>query len=209
MNPSFEERLLLAVVVRFESEGLANYRSHAPNLETEPKRRLIADLGALAAGADELAGSALAAPVAALLAAAESSDTTETLCVQGMVLETLGHTIYAAAAGADGVSQQAGQLARRAMPLCREVTGLAVAAFGAEIKESDSRFAEFSGATHDVLAALDAMAEPVDAVFGERFDIRFSELVGDFTADLVSVCGDLEMPRRKILAHLAGASMGF
>jgi uncharacterized protein YfiM (DUF2279 family) len=59
-----------------------------------------------------------------------------------------------------------------------------------------------------VLGALDGLADPVDRVFGERFGLRFADVMGEFTADLISTCTALGMQRRKVVAQLAGAAMG-
>ncbi len=69
-------------------------------------------------------------------------------------------------------------------------------------------YAVFADTSEHVLAALDALAEPVDEVFGERFGLRFADVMGEFAAGLVTACTALGMQRRKVVAHLAGACMG-
>jgi len=209
MSDSHEERLLLAMLARFEAEGLACYHEHAPHLATDAKSTLLDRLRDEGADDDELSGSELWGPVGSVLRTARSSGPTETLFVQGLLLEILGCTIYTAAAKAPMISDTGKQLAAQAIPACRAVVAMATTALVETVGTGEPAFVEFADATHDVIAALDPIGEPVDAVFGERFDIRYSELIGDFTADLVAVCADLDMPRRKVLAHLAGASMGF
>jgi uncharacterized protein YfiM (DUF2279 family) len=67
----------------------------------------------------------------------------------------------------------------------------------------------FAEESHEVLGAMDALAEPVDEVFGQHFGLRFADVMGEFVADLIGACTALGMQRRKVVAHLAGASMGF
>ena len=66
----------------------------------------------------------------------------------------------------------------------------------------------FAEVSQNVLAALDALAEPVDEIFGDRFGLRFADVMGEFAAGLVSACTALGMQRRKVVGHLAGACMG-
>ena len=66
----------------------------------------------------------------------------------------------------------------------------------------------FAAVSYDVLSALDGLTDPVDRVFGERFGLRFADVMGEFTADLIGACTTLGMQRRKVVAHLAGAAMG-
>ena len=67
----------------------------------------------------------------------------------------------------------------------------------------------FTAASHEVLSALDELSEPVDRIFGNRIEASFAELMGEFTADLLEACVGLGMERRRVIGHLASASMGF
>jgi uncharacterized protein YfiM (DUF2279 family) len=69
-------------------------------------------------------------------------------------------------------------------------------------------YAVFADVSQEVMAALDALAEPVDEVFGERFGLRFADVMGELAAGLITACTALGMQRRKVVAHLAGACMG-
>ena len=45
-------------------------------------------------------------------------------------------------------------------------------------------------------------------MFGERFGLTFSELLGEFTSELLPACVDLGMNRRMLICRLAGVFMG-
>jgi hypothetical protein len=77
------------------------------------------------------------------------------------------------------------------------------------VGEGEAAFEAFSAATHDVLSAVDELAEPVDDIFAEPFGVRYADVLGDCTAELLTTCQALGMPRRKVAGHLASASMGF
>lgn len=202
------ERLLWSLMQRFESLALERYGAHAPELATPGKRELVAHLSAIGRDDAGLAASDLGGPAEALLARAREGGEASALLVQGVVLEHLAQAIYriAETSGRTGAASQA--LAARGLRASVEVTGLVGQRIAARIGTGDALYATFADVSHDVLAALDALAEPVDRVFGERFGLRFADVMGEFTADLVTACTALGMQRRKVVAHLAGAAMG-
>jgi hypothetical protein len=203
------EELLWTVLRRFETDTMALYREHVPELALPAKSDLIERLRERAPSDVSLNASALAGPVEKVLVAARSEDAEETLFTQGILLELLGGAIYRAAAVSDQLREASRELAERGRGVCRASVAEAVRMITERIGEGDPAFEAFSAATHDVLAAVDALAEPVDRAFAEPFGVRYSDVLGECTADLVCTCQSLGMPRRKVAGHLAGASMGF
>lgn len=206
--PDEVERLLWALMARFERLATERYAAHAPALATPDKARFVERLDTLAADAGTLAASALAAPVDVLLSRAQSADETSVLIVQGLVLEHLGQAIYRIAAAKDGASGTTRELAADGLAASSGVTAAASARIAQVIGTGDALYAVFVDRSHDVVAALDALADPVDEVFGERFGLRFADVMGEFVADLTTACTALGMQRRKVVGHLAGACMG-
>jgi hypothetical protein len=206
---SHEERLLWSLLRRFERDTYGRYEAHLPALATPAKQQLIARMDTLVGSDDPLDGSDLAEPVAAVLASARSDDAASTLLVQGLVLERLGEEIYRAAERSTGIGDASRALATEARKACEVVAAAALHRIPGQVGTGNGAYVAFADATHDILFALDGLSEPVDRIFGARYDIRFADLMGEFTADLLAACGALEMPRRKVIAHLAGASMGF
>jgi hypothetical protein len=202
------ELLLWALMARFERLALESYAAHASALATPDKRGFVARLEGIAAGESALATSALAAPVDALLARARSADEPSVLIVQGLVLEHLGQAIYRIAAGTGRASRATRDLAAAGLAASAGVTAAASERIARSIGSGDTLYAVFVERSHDVIAALDALADPVDRVFGERFGLRFADVMGEFVADLTTACTALGMQRRKVVAHLAGACMG-
>lgn len=202
------ELLLWALMHKFERLALARYTTHAPGLATDSKRGFVARLDALAADEASLAASELAGPVEKLLARARGADEVSALIVQGLVLEHLGHAIYRIAEGADRASTASRNLAAVGRAASSSVTAAASARIAERVGTHEELFRVFAELSYDVVAALDALVEPVDHVFGERFGLRFVDVLGEFTADLIVACTALGMQRRKVVAHLTGACMG-
>lgn len=203
-----DERLLWALMSRFERLALERYAALVPELATGEKRAFVARLDAIATDAGALEASPLAAPVDALLAHAQSADEVAVLLVQGLVLERLGQAIYRIAEQSTRASEATRSLAATGLAASHGVTTAAAQRIAQQIGSGDPLYAVFIDRTHDVVAVLDALADPVDRVFGERFGLRFADLMGEFVADLTTACTALGMQRRKVVAHLAAACMG-
>lgn len=209
MTSSAAESLLFAVLHRFEVETMTRYRAHVPELASPTKVDLIERLEARAQAGVALDESVLAEPIGTLLRAAQSTDEEETLLTQGLLLELLGSAIYRAAEESDHLPVESRELAARGRCACEASVSEAVRMISERIGRGEAAFEAFAAATHEVLSAVDDLAEPVDRVFAEPFGVRYAEVLGDCTADLLSTCQSLGMPRRKVAGHLASASMGF
>ena len=210
-QPDADELLLWALMTRFERLALDRYAALSPALAEAgdgAKRAWVARLDALPTDPAALAASPLAPPVDALLARAQSTDETALLLVQGLVLEHLGQAIYRIAQGTDRASAATRALASEGLAASRHVTAAAGRRTADVVGSGEDLYRTFTDRTHDVLGTLDALADPVDAVFGERFGLRFADVMGEFVADLIAAGTALGMQRRKIVAHLAGACMG-
>jgi hypothetical protein len=202
------ELLLWALMRRFERLALERYAAHSPTLATPEKRSFVARLDALPADEQALSASELGRPVEELLVHARSADEVATLIVQGLVLEQLGRAIYRVAEGTDRANDATRALAAQGGIASASVTAATSARVAECVGTGEKLYAVFAERSHDVIAALDALAEPVDRVFGERFGLRFADVMGEFAAELITACTALGMQRRKIVAHLAGACMG-
>lgn len=204
-----DERLFWALMRRFEALAVDRYAAHAPDLATPFKRDFVASLDEAGASEATLATHPLARPTDALLATARGEDELTTLIVQGLVLEGLGQAIYRIVTTTDRtVSEASRRLAAAGRSASESVTSLVPARLTAHTDGPDALWTVFADASQEVLGALDDLADPVDATFGARFGLRFGEVMGEFTADLVDTCTALGLPRRKLVAHLAGAAMG-
>ena len=203
------ERLLWTLMRRFESLAVDRYAAHASALLIDAKREFVAGLGSDAGDDAALAASALGGPTGMLLARAQSPDEAATLLVQGLVLESLAQAIYRLVGEQGrGVSEAFRTRAAEGLAASQAVSRIAVARTAEQLGTGDALYVRFAALTYDVLAALDALADPVDRVFGDRFGLRFADVMGEFMADLIGACTALGMQRRKVVAHLAGAAMG-
>ena len=202
------ELLLWALMHKFERLALERYAAHVPTLATVEKRRFVGRLAALATDEAPLAASVLAAPVDELLARARSTDAVSALIVQGLVLEYLGQAIYRVAKDTERASPASRALAAARRDASISVTTQASAEIAEHVGTHERLFPVFADVSQEVIGALDALADPVDEVFGERFGLRFADVLGEFAAGLITACTALGMQRRKVVAHLAGACMG-
>jgi hypothetical protein len=202
------EVLFWTLLRKFETQTLEHYRAHAPLLATADKERLVVLLSAAGCGDEALAASELAQPIETLLRCARNTDQASTLIVQGLLLERLGQAIYRLAAKTDRASEESQSLARFALAASEAVSELVSPEIARHVGTHETLYVQFATVSHDVLGTLDAVGEPVDRIFGSRFGLRFAEVVGEFAADLVGTCTELGMQRRKVVAQLAGASMG-
>jgi hypothetical protein len=202
------ELLLWALMHKFERLALERYMTHAKALATAEKRRFVARLDALETDDAPLAASVLAAPVEEIFARARSTDAVSVLIVQGLVLEHLGPAIYRVAKDTERASPASRVLAAAGGAASVSVTTEASAEIAQRVGTHERLYPVFAEVSEEVLAALDALAEPVDEVFGERFGLRFADVLGEFAAGLITACTALGMQRRKVVAHLAGACMG-
>ncbi len=206
--PDPDELLLWSVMVWFERQALAQYEAHLPLFASADKRRWVEELEAVVISDDALRASALHAPMDELVAAAAGVDRpSAALVVQGLVLERVRRVVYDAVRVSPGASEMTRRLARRGSTISTALVEKAPSLLHDQ-NEEGSMFSLFVEESDAVLQQLDAVGESVDAVFGERFGLSFSDIVGEFVADLVPTCVGLGMDRRKVMSHLAGALMG-
>jgi hypothetical protein len=209
--PGFDpiEQLLWTILRNFEAQALEHYRQYQPAWASERKVRFVHELR-LAAGPDALLeDSVLGAPMAELLTGAAFASTPEAvLIVQGMVLERVRAVIYGVLSRAPGATAWTRSIAAEGAAISNEIAAEAPGALGAAVGRGNAVFLQFATDSDLVLHKLDAVGEGVDRVFGDRFGLAFSEVVGDFVADLVPACTSLGMDRRRLMSHLAGALMG-
>lgn len=201
------ERVLWSMMQGFETLALAQYAAHAPALATDEKRALVAQLAAAAPSDAALRATPLSAPVADLLVVAEGADVAATLLVQGLLLEQLGRVIYERAHEVEGVSAQGRAIAASGKAAAEQALDAVPGLVERDVGRGDKLFDAFVKATAPVLSRLDALGEAVDAVFAEPFDIRFADLMGDVTAEVLPVCTALGVERRKLIIHFTGALM--
>jgi hypothetical protein len=203
-----EELLFWTLMRRFEVPALARYRAHAPPLATIDKTRFVEGLAAMEPRDDLLATHELAAAADRLLSQADGADEVSTLIVEGLVLERLRLAIYRIAASIDRASDGSRALAAEGQRASSGVSAAAAQRIAAALGTGETLFAVFAPRSHAVIGALDALAEPVDRTFGERFGLRFTEVMGEFTAELIGACTELGMQRRKVVGHLTSVCMG-
>jgi hypothetical protein len=210
-DPLDADELLIWTIMRtFEVQASAQYVAHVPQLATPEKRRVGPALLDLAGDDGPLEASTLGASMKALVASAsEAAHEGAVLVVQGLILERVRQVVYATLERVERISERSRAIARSLEGVSRTTVARAPELFAAAYaRQGQAPFALFTEASDDVLGRLDAVGEGVDEVFGDRFDLRFAEIVGDFVAELVPACVRLGMERRKVMSHLAGALMG-
>jgi hypothetical protein len=202
-----DERLIWRMLGRLETLALRKYESIIPLLATPGKKAMVHVLAAVPDGGDA-ESTPLDEPVDELLSAASSNDRTYTLFVQGFVLERLGQVIYKKLAEHPAVSNSTRAAAEMGGAACTAIIGRATDLIRQAVGDGEAVFERFCIAADSVLRRLDGLGTGVDTLFGCRFGLTFTELIGEFTAELLPACTDLGMNRRKLVCHLAGVFMG-
>ena len=204
-----DEVLLWTIMRMFEVQASAQYHAYTPEL-ARPKAEVGAALLSIAGEDLLLEQSILGPPMKELLGSAgEARDEVAVLVVQGLVLERVRQIVYDTLTRLEYLSERSRSIARGLAQVSAEVIGRTTPLFASACATSTQKpFSLFAEASDDVLHKLDAVGEGVDEIFGERFGLRFPDIIGDFVAGLVPVCVKFGMARRNVMAHLAGALMG-
>jgi hypothetical protein len=192
---------------RLESLALRKYEAILPLLATPDKKAVVSVLASVRDDGS-VESTPLDQPVEELLNAASSSDRTDTLFIQGFVLERLGQVIYRKLAAHPAVSNSTRAAAEIGCAACTAIIGRTNDLIRQAVGEGEVVFDRFCMAADAVLRRLDGLGTSVDSMFGRRFGLTFTELIGEFTAELLPACTDLGMNRRKLVCHLAGVFMG-
>jgi hypothetical protein len=200
------EAALFSMMKAFEALAVAVYEREAPDLCTPEKRTFVAHLATKSPNDDALNRTVLAEPVRVLLDKV-AHQPHGALLVQGLVLEQLGRVIYERIQVTPLASAAGKALAKQGQTATLSVLDKIPNLVTIRIGTGDTLFAAFVQASGPVFSQLDSLGEGVDAVFGKNFDIQFAEVMGDLTAELLPMCVELGMERRKLVIHLTGALM--
>jgi hypothetical protein len=188
-----------------EAKAAALYQERAPELATPDKQAVLAALETLGGPMQELQGTPLLDPLTKLLDA--FGDTRSfALFVNGLVLEQLGAALYGRLADNEAISPEGRALARHAEQVSIATRDTAAQSITSSVA-APQVFDVFASETGEVLKRLDAFGEVLDATLGETFDIRFADVLGDLTSELLPICIELGMVRRKLIMHLTSAFM--
>lgn len=201
-----KERVAWAMMRRFEALAAEQYAKHAPTLLTDEKKAVLTQLDAISPDDAPLGDSPLGEPIAGLLDAAKGEQK-HTLLVQALLLEQLGALIYEAVKDNENVSEAGRALAADGAVAATATVEQAPDLVEKHIGTGDAAFDAFTSTTGDVLSRLDSLGEAVDDMFGDAFDLRFADVMGDLTAELLPVCTGLGMQRRKLMMYLTSCLM--
>jgi class 3 adenylate cyclase len=202
------EALLWTILSRFESLAVAQYAVTVPTLLTPEKDAVIALLRTRVHGDDELNGTQLEAPIAALMHSVTSSSEARVLIGQGLFLELIGEAIYATFGANEATSEPTRALCQRGSAASRRARELVPGLLRARIGQGDVLLQAIMNESAPLLRSLDDLGEGIDATFLERFGVSFADLMGDVAAELIAICLELDVDRRKFVSFLTSALMG-
>ncbi len=201
------EALLWTILSRFEFLAVEQYGATVPSLLTPEKIAVVALLRTRVQTEDELAGTQLEAPIAALVASATSTRAAHVLIAQGLFLELIGEAIYRTFGAnelSSGSTRELCILGNRASGRARDtIPGL----LREHIGRGDVLLQAIVDESGPLLARLDDLGEGIDAHYLDRFGVSFADLMGDVAAELIAIAIDLDVDRRKFVAFLASALM--
>ncbi len=204
-----ESELLLWTILRsFESLALKQYEQNIPALATQEKRELVNLLVAQAPTDNAIAPTTLAQPVKELLEVATSTGEVNTLIIQGLLLEVLGLTIYQSISQSEVFTAYTKELSAVGLKAQKSTKAETIKLIREKIGSGDQVYQAFITISRPVILKLDILGENLDQYFSEKFEISFSDLMGEFVAELISVSMELGIERRKIVSYLTSTLMG-
>ncbi len=202
------EALLWTILYRFESLAAQQYAACAPTLLTVQKQAVVSLLASRVVGDEELAQTRLAAPVAALIESVTSPSRAHVLIAQGLLLELIAQSIYATFGENAATSAPTRELCACGLDASTRARALMPELLRTEFGTGEILLQAIMAESAPLLRSLDALGEGIDEYFGERFKIGFADLMGDVAAELIAMCPELDIDRRKLVAFLTGALMG-
>jgi hypothetical protein len=202
------EALLWTVLYRFESLAALQYAVRVPALLTPQKQAVVALLSTRTGSSEELTGTRLAAPVAALVQSATGTEEAHVLIAQGLLLELIGEAIYRTFSENALTSAPTRELCERGLAAGGAARELIPGLLRTRIGTGEVLLQAIMTEAAPLLRSLDALGEGIDEQFGQRFNIGFADLMGDVAAELIGICLGLDVDRRKLVAFLTGALMG-
>jgi hypothetical protein len=202
------EALLWTILSRFESLAAEQYAHTVPALLTPEKEAVVARLRTRVRSDDELRGTRLEAPIAGLMRSVTSHDEARVLIAQGLFLELIGEAIYRSFGENAVTSEPTRELCEFGSAASARARELVPGLLRSRIGEGDVLLQALMTEGAPLLRSLDDLGEGIDDSFLDRFGVRFADLMGDVAAELIAVCLDLEVDRRKFVTFLTSALMG-
>ena len=204
-----ESELLLWTILRsFESLALKQYEQNVPALATVEKKELVNLLMSQVPTDTAIESTALSQPVKDLLSAAKSNTEINTLIIQGLILEVLGQTIYQTIIDSETFTAYTKNLSEVGLKARTSIKAETKKLITEKIGTGDELYQVFLTISRPVILKLDVLGESLDHYFSEKFGISFSDLMGEFVAELLATCMDLGIERRKIVSYLTSTLMG-
>ena len=202
------ELLLWTILRNFELLALRQYEKNVADLATVEKRELVELLNSQVSSNEALEEAQLDLPINDLLKSATGPDEIHTLIVQGLLLETLGKTIYQIFEQNNVLSFPTRSLCRRGLLAGSSIKDKILKLIPKKAGIGEQLFQTFVTISRPVIMRLDTLGERMDKHISEYFGVSFADLMGEFVAELVPLCVELGVERRKIISHLTGALMG-
>jgi len=212
MNVSTEidrsEALLWTILARFESLAVKQYAVSAPALLTPEKERAMALLRTRVQTDEYLTGTALEAPIAAVLASVMGAREARVLIAQGLFLEAIGQAIYRNFGEKAATSDATRMLCAGGCAASARALAIVPGLLRSRIGEGEVLLQAIVSEAGPLLRSLDDLGDGIDAAFHDRFGVSFADLMGDVAAELIAMCPELGIDRRKFIAFLTSALMG-
>jgi hypothetical protein len=199
--------LLWTILARFELLAVEQYSASAPALLTSDKQAVVALLRSRVVH-DELSGTPLEAPIAALLAGVQSRSEARVLIAQGLFLELIGEAIYRTFGENEATSETTRNLCERGACASARAQAIVPDLLRTRIGTGEVLLQAIMNEAAPLLRSLDDLGEGIDASFFDRFGVSFADLMGDVAAELIATCIELDVDRRKFVAFLTSALMG-
>jgi hypothetical protein len=202
------EALLWTILARFESLAVEQYTASAPALLTPEKLNAVALLRTRVPDDEYLICSGLEAPLVALMRSATSTRAEHVLIAQGLFLEAIGGAIYSNFRANAATSEPTRELCERGFAASARARAIVPGLLRARFGDGDSLLQAIMTEAGPLLRSIDDLGEGIDASFLEHYGVSFADLMGDVAAELIAMCIDLGIDRRKFVSFLTSALMG-
>src|SRR5271154_670329 len=165
------ELLLWTILRNFELLALTQYEKNVAVLATDEKRELVDLLNSQAPSDEALDETSLTQSIRNLLNSATGPDEIHTLIIQGLLLETLGRTIYQIFENNSVLSSSTRALCSTGLRAGRSVKTKVYKLIAEKMGIGEQLFQTFATISRPVILHLDALGERMDSHFNERFGV--------------------------------------
>lgn len=207
MPTKVEERRLWKVLQSFESLAICQYEANVPAIDTTQKRELLHMLDDQIGVEQSFDPYELDVPIKNLLKAATICGECEVLIMQGLILELLAKALYEAIEPNEGISIARLNLCSAGITASKAVSRQVLQCLATN--NNRQQFERiFMTVSKPLFLSFSLISEDLDIYIGSKLGMSFTDVLADFVSELVPICSNLGIERRKTMGYLTNVLMG-